>query len=830
MSRRTKRIAAGLLAGMLVAGVMAAEPDHPIITEVYTDPVGANDGPVGRDPASPHQEFIEIYLPTAAALRPGLNKDALNLTFYEVEGDTSSSGYRLVNYRFDLPTFDLDPSNGTTPGAIPRPASGVVVLGWVDYVGDPPVDLAGTPSSRVALINGGITSASGFVFIAINGHHFTGTTNFPTLVAESLIDVPNETRSGIVQNGSGAYLLVNRDDPGYVELFDDKHVPPGRSADPDLAGGTVLGVSALLDGYAPNDDRQFDVTQQPYPFGGGIDLDEVLPAGGPFSRLICQLPEIDNTPPDAGRANGYARRFVDLPRTTENANPFDDDPVADALNVYRQIRNDGPFFPTPGRVVFLTDPPELSVAAAGGQVVSVLAGTTARTPVLAANVGGDYPIDITATPGASSDPTVATFAAGSAATAVPGQALGVPTLSVHVPVDAPNNATATSTVTVTAANSNPGDPAVVHAVQTTDVTVRAFNPLFGEDVNGQPFQTTVTIAFQPVVSDPLVNNELLGMSFGQFLAANLGTLAQDVQGFGPALVDPNTNLADPTVVWPMVKEFPSNFANYVNPPGPPGHFDLVQTILNSAEYLDGTGTYDNVFNPSMTAVRAIRMNIPDTLTFGGTFTPAEPIVLADPAGRIINDPFSPMYLPTTDRTFEVALIDTNVRISGTIETGATDDFGIVVEVLDVEPGSPMVPGEFVFLSYFGGLQGADIDSLQLPANGTPLANIILLDLDNLHDMLGIRSIEALWLIDAGGESDEANFIEAFSLNPVAGTPPCPGDLNGDGTINLADLSTLLGNFGIPSGATPEMGDLDGDGDVDLSDLSGLLSVFGTSCP
>ena len=60
-------------------------------------------------------------------------------------------------------------------------------------------------------------------------------------------------------------------------------------------------------------------------------------------------------------------------------------------------------------------------------------------------------------------------------------------------------------------------------------------------------------------------------------------------------------------------------------------------------------------------------------------------------------------------------------------------------------------------------------------------------------------------------------------------PPCPGDLDGDGQINLTDLSTLLANFGIGGGATPGMGDLDGDGDVDLTDLSTLLGLFGTSC-
>ncbi len=58
---------------------------------------------------------------------------------------------------------------------------------------------------------------------------------------------------------------------------------------------------------------------------------------------------------------------------------------------------------------------------------------------------------------------------------------------------------------------------------------------------------------------------------------------------------------------------------------------------------------------------------------------------------------------------------------------------------------------------------------------------------------------------------------------------CVGDLDGDGDVDLTDLSVLLANFGTTSGATPEMGDLDGDGDVDLTDLSGVLNAFGTAC-
>lgn len=59
--------------------------------------------------------------------------------------------------------------------------------------------------------------------------------------------------------------------------------------------------------------------------------------------------------------------------------------------------------------------------------------------------------------------------------------------------------------------------------------------------------------------------------------------------------------------------------------------------------------------------------------------------------------------------------------------------------------------------------------------------------------------------------------------------PCPGDINGDGIVDLSDLAGLLSHYGVPSGASLADGDLDGDGDVDLTDLSVLLSNFGTDC-
>jgi hypothetical protein len=59
---------------------------------------------------------------------------------------------------------------------------------------------------------------------------------------------------------------------------------------------------------------------------------------------------------------------------------------------------------------------------------------------------------------------------------------------------------------------------------------------------------------------------------------------------------------------------------------------------------------------------------------------------------------------------------------------------------------------------------------------------------------------------------------------------CPGDVNGDWTIDGTDLITLLCSYGMLSGASRESGDLDGDGDVDLSDLAILLTNWGDACP
>ncbi|MFI4853551.1 MAG: M12 family metallo-peptidase, partial [Phycisphaerales bacterium JB065] len=53
---------------------------------------------------------------------------------------------------------------------------------------------------------------------------------------------------------------------------------------------------------------------------------------------------------------------------------------------------------------------------------------------------------------------------------------------------------------------------------------------------------------------------------------------------------------------------------------------------------------------------------------------------------------------------------------------------------------------------------------------------------------------------------------------------CSGDLDGNGSIDLADLNLVLANFGGGTG-----GDANGDGNTDLADLNIVLAAFGTDC-
>ncbi|MCA9312315.1 MAG: hypothetical protein KDA21_13960 [Phycisphaerales bacterium] len=86
-----------------------------------------------------------------------------------------------------------------------------------------------------------------------------------------------------------------------------------------------------------------------------------------------------------------------------------------------------------------------------------------------------------------------------------------------------------------------------------------------------------------------------------------------------------------------------------------------------------------------------------------------------------------------------------------------------------------------------------------------------------------------------GDIDElALYDRALDLSEItdhadaALLPPCPGDANGDRTVNFTDLNILLEawNTSIPPGSGP---DFDGNGTVNFTDLNILLDHWGDAC-
>jgi 6-phosphogluconolactonase (cycloisomerase 2 family) len=108
----------------------------------------------------------------------------------------------------------------------------------------------------------------------------------------------------------------------------------------------------------------------------------------------------------------------------------------------------------------------------------------------------------------------------------------------------------------------------------------------------------------------------------------------------------------------------------------------------------------------------------------------------------------------------------------------------------------------------------------------------LLITDNWDGPRGLYSFD---ILPNGSFTMNGPLVDTQGIGPreiAVWSPPCVGDLDGDGTIGLTDLAILLSSYGLCEGDpqyVPEA-DLDDDGCVGLPDLAALLARYGQSCP
>jgi hypothetical protein len=159
--------------------------------------------------------------------------------------------------------------------------------------------------------------------------------------------------------------------------------------------------------------------------------------------------------------------------------------------------------------------------------------------------------------------------------------------------------------------------------------------------------------------------------------------------------------------------------------------------------------------------------------------------------------------------FTVGSTAYNLSSWGTVATaaGKADGEWLVYE-LEITP-----------YTYFGLVETGGLSTSV--ASNLFATQVISLDVDvishnNSGSYLGKKS--------ASSEENKWKDWLCLGLHKLAGIS---GDANGDGAVNVSDLSLLAANYGVTSGATWAMGDFTGDGAVNVSDLSLLAANYGT---
>ncbi len=275
-----------------------------------------------------------------------------------------------------------------------------------------------------------------------------------------------------------------------------------------------------------------------------------------------------------------------------------------------------------------------------------------------------------------------------------------------------------------------------------------------------------------------------------------------------------------------------------------GSFNYTQGDF-SASTLTNYGTVN--LNAPFTCYRFVQN------AYSFTVTPAAPITAN---GASYADAFQNNANLTIQSGASITVVDAplvnndNLYGGGTVNGDVENNDFLIPGVGTSATGELYIDGDFtqagsgtLRIRLSGNMPITDFDRLRLTGHATLGGTLDLRLTDGFTPDLGDTFRVVLY---TGGHTGEFNTVSLPELPndwewdvrylsgmvqlDVVEPQECPGDLDGDGDIDLADLAQLLAHYGTTSGATYEDGDIDGDGDVDLADLAALLSVYGTTCP
>jgi hypothetical protein len=164
-------------------------------------------------------------------------------------------------------------------------------------------------------------------------------------------------------------------------------------------------------------------------------------------------------------------------------------------------------------------------------------------------------------------------------------------------------------------------------------------------------------------------------------------------------------------------------------------------------------------------------------------------------------------------------VESNAQSYSDINNDGVNDLVIAVRGLT---------GQLDELLYVDAVSGAVLASRKSPILFT---GEVAGDVDRFATGIAVGDVN----MDGGLDVVVARLAAEYEVEPYSQTitalvyqgVPCPGDINADGTVNFADLNSVLASFG-QSGAGV-VGDGDCNGTVNFADLNTVLAAFGTTC-
>lgn len=180
--------------------------------------------------------------------------------------------------------------------------------------------------------------------------------------------------------------------------------------------------------------------------------------------------------------------------------------------------------------------------------------------------------------------------------------------------------------------------------------------------------------------------------------------------------------------------------------------------------------------------------------------------------------------PSTEYAYTVSAVNTNGSVStqsGSVSTTTAADASAPTTPVDLH--TTVITSSAVALSWTASTDNVKVAGYRIYRNGTQVGTSVNTTFTDVGLTPSTEYTYTIQAYDAAGNASSSS--SQLSVTTLAGAPSASGDLNGDGKVNITDLSVLLSHWGRP-GVTVAQGDLNGDGKVNVVDLSILLSHWG----